>query len=385
MSHKVSIFGGGGIGRAVGFFLARHGVVDEIRILDANQRSVEEAADFLRPKVGSGIKIETRVADLAQPDSLGGWLEGSDLLLDCLPGHLAVEVAKLARAHGKHYVNATEHVAATRAIEELAAGAEQAFVLQAGLAPGYVNILGMALLERAEQKHQVEAFDRLEMRVGALTRHAGPPAYYGWTWSTAGVATEYVEDALVVRDHQLKLLPALSERRLRVLGGVTYEEDLTSGGAADLPEKLAAKVREIDYKTLRWPGHYAYVEKVLGELAKDDPRRIENLEQRMADDVPHVEQDKVVISAALEFLATGPHGKPMRRRLEVLQDIPRKSIAGTYLRAIQSTTASSLAEVARMALQGKWRGVVTQSQIPPQAFLAGPIVTEVYGEVEIAD
>lgn len=385
MSHKVLIFGGGGIGRAVGFFLARHGVVDEIRIVDASPRNLEEAAGFLRPVVGGGVKIDTRVHDLAQPGPLGDWLEGSDLFLDCLPGHLAVEVAKLARANGKHYVNATEHVAATRAIEELAAGAEQAFVLQAGLAPGYVNILAMALLERAEQKYEAPAFDRLEMRVGALTRHAGPPSYYGWTWSTAGVATEYVEDALVVREHQLELLPALSERRLRVLGGTTYEEDLTSGGAADLPEKLAAKVREIDYKTLRWPGHYAYVENVLGELEPGDPKRIENLEQRMADDVPHVEEDKVVISAALEFLAAGPHGKPMRRRLEVLQDIPRKAIAGTYLRAIQSTTASSLAEVARMALQGKWHGVVTQSQIPPRAFLAGPIVTEVYGEVEIAD
>lgn len=384
MSHKVVIFGGGGIGRAVGFFLARHGVVDEIRILDANRRNAEEAAEFLRPVVKGEVKVETRVDDLSVPGSLDSWLADADLLLDCLPGHLAIEVARLARAHGKHYVNATEHVAATQAIQELAAGADKAFVLQAGLAPGYVNILGMALYHRAHEQYAVDALDRLEMRVGALTTHAGPPSYYGWTWSTAGVATEYVEPALVVREHQLTRLPALSERRQRLLAGVAYEEDLTSGGAADLPEVLAAKVREIDYKTLRWPGHYSYVEKVLAGL-ENDPQRIDKLEAAMLRDVPHIEQDKVVVYAGLEFFAALPNGRRQRRRLEVLQDIPRKPIAGTFLRAIQSTTASSLAEVARMALHHQWKGVITQSQIPAQAFLAGPIVSEVYGEVVIGE
>ncbi len=69
MSHKVVIFGGGGIGRAVGFFLARHGVVDELRLIDANPRNVEEAADFLRPLEGGGVEIATRVDDLPGPRS----------------------------------------------------------------------------------------------------------------------------------------------------------------------------------------------------------------------------------------------------------------------------------------------------------------------------
>lgn len=385
MSHKVVIFGGGGIGRAVGFFLARHGVVDELRLIDANPRNVEEAADFLRPLEGGGVAIATRVDDLSRPEELDSFLEGSDLFLDCLPGHLAVKVARLARRLGKHYVNATEHVEATREIEALADGADKAFVLQAGLAPGYVNILGMALYQRAAERYDVRSFERLEMRVGALTQNAGPPSYYGWTWSTAGVATEYLEPALVVRENQLTTLPALSERRLRVLAGVGYEEDLTSGGAADLPAKLAAKVREIDYKTLRWPGHYTYVENVLAGIPASDPQRIEKLERQMLADVPHVELDKVLIYAGLEFVAAQPNGRQERRRLEVVQDIPRRQIAGTYLRAIQSTTASSLAEVARMALHLHWRGVVSQSQIPPAAYLAGPIVTEVYGDVTITE
>ncbi len=385
MSHKVVIFGGGGIGRAVGFFLARHGVVEEIRILDANRRNLEEAAEFLRPVVRDEVKVETRVDDLSEPEKLDPFLQDCDLFLDCLPGHLAVQVARLARRLGKHYVNATEHVAATQEIEALAEGADKAFVLQAGLAPGYVNILGMALYHRAQERFAVESFDRLEMRVGALTKHAGPPSYYGWTWSTAGVATEYVEPALVVRENKLERLPALSERRLRLLGGVAYEEDLTSGGAADLPETLAAKVRELDYKTLRWPGHYAYVEQILSGIPAGDEGRIEKLEQALLLDVPHVEQDKVLVYAGLEFIAALPNGRRERRRLEVLQDIPCRPIAGTSLRAIQSTTASSLAEVARMALHHHWKGVVTQSKIPPQAFLSGPIVTEVYGDVTIGE
>ena len=64
----------------------------------------------------------------------------------------------------------------------------------------------------------------------------------------------------MLRDFQRTTRPSLSERCTVVIDGVTYEEDLTSGGAADLPAALEGKVRHLDYKTLRYPGHYAWIE-----------------------------------------------------------------------------------------------------------------------------
>ncbi|MDI1305570.1 MAG: saccharopine dehydrogenase, partial [bacterium] len=90
-----------------------------------------------------------------------------------------------------------------------------------------------------------------------MIKHAVAPHYYGFTWSPVGVATEYLEDTIVIRNSIKTTLPSLSERKTVIIDGITYEEDLTSGGAADLPDALSGKVGSLDYKTLRYPGHYA--------------------------------------------------------------------------------------------------------------------------------
>jgi hypothetical protein len=51
--------------------------------------------------------------------------------------------------------------------------------------------------------------------------------------SPVGVATEYLKDTIVLRLRKTTV-PSLSERATIIIDGRTYE-DLTSGGAADLP------------------------------------------------------------------------------------------------------------------------------------------------------
>ena len=83
----------------------------------------------------------------------------------------------------------------------------------------------------------------MSMKVGALTKHAVSPHFYGFTWSPVGVATEYLKDCMAIRDGEKVLLPALSEVETIIIDDVTYEDNLTSGGAADLPEAFAGKIK----------------------------------------------------------------------------------------------------------------------------------------------
>ena len=92
-------------------------------------------------------------------------------------------MARLAKQHGCHYLNLTEYVAETNEVLGIAEGADTCFALQCGLAPGFINILGHDLFLKATQAWGVDKVDKLEMRVGALTRHATEPHHYGWTWS----------------------------------------------------------------------------------------------------------------------------------------------------------------------------------------------------------
>ena len=303
-------------------------------------------------------------------------LEQGNILLDCLPGSLAPKIAKLAKDFHLHYANLTEYVAETNEIMALAKDASTGFVLQTGLAPGYINILANLLFQQFCSDFEVDTVDKLEFKVGALTNHAVAPHYYGFTWSPVGVATEYLKDTVVLRNFKKTRLPSLSERALIIIDGIAYEEDLTSGGAADLPDALAEKVGFLDYKTLRYPGHYAWVEEQLvglGNTIED----ISTLQHKMETSIPHVEDDNIILYAAVE----GKDTKGTLHRREIAKRIQPQTVGKHKLRAIQMATAAPLLQSAQLLLESPYSGVVLQSQIDPKRFLKGNFIEPVYGKV----
>ncbi|MDQ3712689.1 MAG: saccharopine dehydrogenase, partial [Acidobacteriota bacterium] len=287
-----------------------------------------------------------------------------------------------ARDFKMHYANLTEYVAETDEIIALAKDAETGFVLQTGLAPGFINVLAMSLYQKFVEQFENETVEKIGMKVGALTAHAHQPHFYGFTWSPIGVATEYVKPSRVIREYEIRQVPALSDREIIIIGGRTYEADLTSGGAADLPDFFRGKAKSLDYKTLRHVGHYVWVESVMEEFAKDivdrklkpDVDLPDKLLAEFLREVPAVEDDFVLAHASVE----GFDAKGVRRLIEKAFFVEPLEINGHFLRAIQTTTAVPLLESAVMLLSGKYKGVVLQSEINPQEFLMGNFVSKIY-------
>jgi saccharopine dehydrogenase-like NADP-dependent oxidoreductase len=373
--HQIVIAGSGGMGSATGLLLRELGDFPvDILVGDADLEKAKAAAAWIREgSAQPGEVFAFHLPPAGTSTEFEEVLSRGHVLLDCLPGREAPRMARLARSFDLHYANLTEYVKETEEILEIAHGARRGFLLQTGLAPGYINVLGHGLFQRFCREQEVDSVDRLEMRVGALTTTARAPHFYGFTWSTIGVATEYVKPATVLRGHRQTSLPSLSERALILIDGILYEEALTSGGAADLPAALEGKVRDLDYKTLRYPGHYAWIEELLRQLP-DDESRAERLLQQMKDRVPLVEDDLVVLYAAVE----GPGADGELRRLESSRLIRPHRVGVRVLKAIQGTTAAGLAESARLLLNEDIQGVCLQSQIDPAHFMAGPFVTEIY-------
>jgi saccharopine dehydrogenase-like NADP-dependent oxidoreductase len=373
--HQVVIAGAGGMGSATGLLLRELGDFEvDLFVGDASLERAESTAAWIRE--GSTRPGEVRSFHLPAEGTstdLEAVLAAGDILLDCLPGKEAPRMARLARKHEIHYANLTEHVKETEEILEIAAGSGQGFLLQTGLAPGYIDVLGHHLFQDFCREHKVDSVDCLEMRVGALTTTVRPPHFYGFTWSSVGVATEYVEPATVLRDHQRTIRPSLADRATIVLDGVVYEEALTSGGAADLPVALAGRVRHLDYKTLRYPGHYAWVEQLLAS-APAGADLTSYLLQKMEEAVPFVEDDLVVTYAAVE----GRDSQGLLRRVESTRLIRPCRVGARRLKAIQGTTAAGLAESARFLLTEDVEGICLQSQIDPAHFMAGPFISAIY-------
>lgn len=378
--YRIVIAGAGGMGQATGLLLRELGDFEvDLYLGDADADKARKASDWIcHDSTRTGNVEPFHLPAGGTSPEFDRVLEDADLLLDCLPGEEATRMARLARENRLHYANLTEYVRATDEIAEIASGSEQGFLLQTGLAPGYINVLGAGLFQRFCREHGVDKVDVLEMRVGALTRTTRPPHHYGFTWNPKGVATEYVEPAVVIRDFRKTTRPSLTGRRIILIDGTLYEEALTSGGAADLPGRFEGQVRHLDYKTFRYPGHYEWVQGLIDEMRSAGVPREEladRLLQRMREVVPFVDDDLVVLYAAAE----GRDHRGILHRLESSRVIRPRKVGGHRLKAIQTTTSAGLAESARLLLRDRPRGVYLQSQINPERFMDGPFVSTIYG------
>jgi len=384
MTKKIFIAGSGGIGEAAALLLREWCEFEtEIILGDISEENLRKAKEFILQNSEKTSKIETVLMSKdGLNEAMNAAFENCDVLLDCSPGAQAPRMARYAVDFKMHYANLTEYDAETDEIMVLAKDAETGFILQTGLAPGFVNVLAMSLYRKFVEKYENETIEKIGMKVGALTAHAQRPHFYGFTWSPIGVATEYIKPSRVLRDYEIRQVPALSDRESIVIGGRIYEADLTSGGAADLPDYFRHKAKSLDYKTLRHVGHYEWVETVIEKLAGEEnilnKFEHEDLPNKLLgeflSEVPAVEDDFILAHASVD----GFDHQGTRRMLEKAYFVEPLEINGHFLRAIQTTTAVPLIESAMMLLSGDYKGVILQSQINPQKFLQGSFVSRIY-------
>jgi len=374
----IFIAGSGGIGQATGLILAEYKSVMDCKVIlgDISERALAAATKFISEGCTHEADVHTiLMSKTGDDDNLIDILNEADVILDCLPGSQAPRMARLAVKHGCHYANLTEYVAETNEIMEISKNADTGFVLQTGLAPGFINVLACNLYERFQKNHGSDKLDTMTMKVGAVTPHASHPHYYAFTWSPIGVATEYLKDAVVVKNYKTINVPALSGVETIYINGKEYEDNFTSGGAADLPLAFEGKIKDLDYKTLRLPGHYAWVADQLKAIPEGDDR-ISTLEKTMLEQIPNVEDDLVIVYASVE----GKDDQGRLRKIDKAYEVYPSKVGNETLRAIQSTTAAPLCEMARMLIQKGWKGTVLQSQVDTEEFMSGPYVSAVYGK-----
>jgi saccharopine dehydrogenase-like NADP-dependent oxidoreductase len=348
----ILLIGGGKIGSTVATLLSGAGGSLRYRVTLAD-RDPAVLADAQRE---SGAA--TRLLDTADPAALAEALRGRFAVLSAAPFSQSIAIATAARAAGVHYLDLTEDVASTRRIRELAEDAGCAFIPQCGLAPGFIAIVAADLARR------FDSLDSVRLRVGALPAYPSNALNYNLTWSTDGVINEYCEPCEAIVDGRLHEVPALEEREEFSLDGVLYEAFNTSGGLGTLCETLAGRVRTLNYRTIRYPGHAAIMKALLHDLRLKDRREV--LKDILENAVPSTLQDVVIVFVS----ACG-----MREGRFVQETYAHKiyngAVAGRPCSAIQITTASSLCAMLDLLAEGRLppRGFVRQEEVMLDDFL----------------
>jgi saccharopine dehydrogenase-like NADP-dependent oxidoreductase len=345
---NILVIGGGKIGSVVAALLVHapgHGSHESRYRVTVADRSAAQLADVQRETPSR--ELDTLVLDVNDADQLRHALQGRFAVLSAAPYHLSVKVAEAAREAGVHYLDLTEDVASTRRIRELAVGASSAFIPQCGLAPGFISIVA------ADLARQFDSLDSVRMRVGALPAYPSNALNYNLTWSTEGVINEYCEPCEAIVDGQVREVPALEEREEFSLDGVLYEAFNTSGGLGTLCETLAGKVRTLNYRTIRYPGHAAIMKALLHDLRLKDRRDV--LKDILENALPTTLQDVVIV-----FVTVAGQREGRLQQDTYARKIYSHVLAGRMRSAIQITTASSLCAMLDMLAAG---------QLPPSGFV----------------
>ncbi len=345
--RSVLVLGAGQIGQAIALKLLDGGGYD-LLVADRNLSSLQ------RLQALTGLPI-AQVQDAAAMESV---IAGQYAVINALPFHQAVAVATLCARHGVHYFDLTEDVASTHAIHALARDARSVLMPQCGLAPGFIGIVGNELAGR------LDVAQALRLRVGALPRYPQGSLRYSLTWSTEGLINEYCRPCEVIAQGQLTTVPALDGLEPVFIDGVEYEAFHTSGGLGMLPQTWEGRIEQLDYKTIRYPGHRAAMRLLLTELRLGERRDL--LKELLEGAIASTQQDVIVILAS----ATG------QRAGRLVQESYAARITGTRLRgqtlsAIQHTTAASICTALDLVCSGRLaqQGFVQQESIALEDFL----------------
>jgi saccharopine dehydrogenase-like NADP-dependent oxidoreductase len=286
-------------------------------------------------------------------------LNGNFAVLNAAPFHLTTVIAEAALAARTHYLDLTEDVASTHRVKALAANAPVAFIPQCGLAPGFVSIVAFDMAKR------FETLDSVRLRVGALPQYPSNALNYNLTWSTDGVINEYCEPCEAIVNGVRRDVPPLEEKEEFSLDGVTYEAFNTSGGLGTLADTLEGKVRNLNYRTIRYPGHAVIMRALLNDLRLRDRRDV--LKDILEHAVPTTLQDVVII-----FVAVSGRNQGKLLQETYANKIYSRDMHGRTLSAIQITTAAAICTVLDLLAGGELpqAGFIRQEDIPLKVFLA---------------
>ena len=350
MINSVRVVGLGKVGELVATLLKDSGFT--VKAYDALERT--------------DLPFETATLDVRDGDALRAQLKGADAVVSCMPYHLNLGVAEAAHDTGVHYFDLTEDVATTNRVKELAAeGSDLVYAPQCGLAPGLIGIVGSALTKN------FDAIRSIELKVGALPRHPAGLLGYAFNWSPEGVVNEYLNDCEVLRGGVRQMVPAMTGLERVVIGGVELEAALTSGGLGTMCETFEGRAQRLDYKTMRYKGHFDLMRFFFDELDLRDRRELAG--EILVNAKPPVDDDVVYLYAAVEGTANGigDTAAGQLTRKQYVRAYQPLRINGRLWRAISWTTAASAVAVVELVAAGKLAvsGFIAQEAIPFGALL----------------
>lgn len=365
MKHSIALFGAGKIGEAIA---ALFSISDRytVRVCDANLEQAKKIAEKW-----SGCTAHT--LNLDNPKGVRDLLQGCSTVLSALPYSCNVTVAQAAADCDVNYADLTEDVKTTQTISHLASSAKSWFAPQLGIAPGFISLAGSHLCSL------FDSVESLKLRVGALPMYPMNKLKYNLTWSTEGLINEYCNPCEVLQQGKVSLVPPLDGYERFTLDGVEYEAFNTSGGLGTLCSSMVDKIGDLNYKSIRYPGHRELIDFLLHDLKfLNDRKTLCDIFERS---LPTTTQDECLILVEAVGIK-----KSRRMQKSYVSRVYHKTINETHFGAIQITTAAGVCGVIDLILTSDLKdtcGMIKVEDIDFHKFLANEFGCHYYDELAL--
>jgi lysine 6-dehydrogenase len=363
---RMLVLGAGLQGSACAFDLLQQTDVEEVRLADID---VSRLPRFLASHAGDRLVPVT--LDVRDHIAVLSAMRQCDAVMSAIPYYFNLDMARMAVEAGVHFSDLggnTEIVFQQKELHQQALAKGCSVIPDCGVAPGMVNILAQYGIE------QLDSVDAVKIYVGGLPQHPEPPLNYQIVYSLEGVLDYYTTLSWVVRDGKRQQVRALTElEHVDFPAPVgTLEAFHTAGGLSTLGFRYEGKIRTMEYKTLRYPGHAAIMATIrdLGFLDLDpvDVKGVRVIPRDVAVAVmgPRLTRPESPDLVALRVTVSGTKdGAP---KVVGWQLVDRYD-ATNGISAMMRTTGYSLSITGLMQARGQVRGagVLTPDEAMPGA------------------
>lgn len=351
---KYAVLGAGLMGKAIAYDFLQQDDTDEVILTDKSRNKLAETTWLL-----GNDKLKTELVDASKPDEIRYILNKVDAAVAAIHYEFNIEITKIAIETGTHLCDLggnNQVVDQQMQLHEQAEKAGISVIPDCGLAPGMIAVL---------IKWGIEKFswvDTAKVRVGGLPRKPSGILRYGRLFSVEGLINEYTESVRVLRNGKIVEIEPLSEVE-EIEFPAPYgklETFSTSGGLSTMVDTYKGKLKNLDYKTIRYPGHVNAV-RALYELGYFSSEQVETADGKIRPrslasaliekSIPLCEDDVVLVKIIFE-------GRGKSHSLTIIDTATEKP----PLTAMMRTTGFPAAIISQMQA----RGLINKFGVMPQ-------------------
>jgi lysine 6-dehydrogenase len=255
MPYTYAVLGAGRQGIAAAYDMARWGDARRVILADRDPEIARRAAERVNTLAGKNV-VEPAQVDVTDLEAVEQLLTGVDACLSAVPYVYNLDITRAAIRAGTNMCDLggnTDIAREQHTFDAEARGAGISIIPNCGDVPGMGTSLMVYVMELLDEAVDVYMWD------GGIPEKPRLPFNYLLTFNIAGLTNEYAEPAIFLRDWKVTELEPITE-----LEEVQFPEPIgaleafvTAGGIDTMPWTFEGRLRTLQNKTLRHPGHFA--------------------------------------------------------------------------------------------------------------------------------